>query len=211
MKKLLALIVTGVVVGLPVVQVRAVESGTSIDDTRGDVKEQVKEQRLQLKSAEEKLKSEFHARVNEIKDKQKKQILERLNKSMCNLNLNRTAIMQKHLDEMSKVLDRVVAKATEVKAKGKDVSGVDSAVEVARKLIEETKLAVSGQAGKACGLAITGNVTTLRSEVSSARGQLESEIKALIAKVTESRKATGEAVRSLARLRGEVVPEPVKN
>jgi hypothetical protein len=87
---------------------------------------------------------------------------------------------------------------------------VDTAVEAARKKIDEAKTAVSSQAGKACEVVVTGTDAALKSDVEKARLALEAGLKEVHQKVVDARKAVGDAIRALAVVLGEPVPEAVK-
>jgi hypothetical protein len=174
-----------------------------------EVKEVAKEKRLQLKEAAKQSREERKLKLGQIKDARKRDLASRLSNRMCDLNKRRTAKMGQHLEKMAKILDKVVVKAAEAKGNGKDTTVVDTTVTAARKAIEEAKAAVSAQAGKACEVTVSGTDGALRSDVETARAALESGLKEVHAKVVAARKAVGEAIRALAAILGEPVPEPV--
>lgn len=177
--------------------------------TRGEVKETLKENRLQLKEANIQNREERRKKLEQIKDTRKRNLAQRLSNKMCELNKRRTAKLTQHLEKMGQILDRIVKKAAEVKANGKDITAVDAAVAAARKSIEEAKAAISAQAGKICEITVTGTEGALKTDVENARVALESGLKEVHAKVAAARKAVGEAIRGLAAVLGEPVPDPV--
>ena len=172
-----------------------------------------KEDRLKmkedLKTRIEQRREEFKDKLEEMRDVRKKAILERVNDRICRINSTRTAAMTRHLTTMTNILNRVEERAASAEARGKDVSSVDAAVATARSAIATAQAAVVAQEERPCDLAISGDETTVGSEVSAARQALKSQLESVHLLVKAARQATGDAIRALARILGEPIPKEI--
>jgi hypothetical protein len=152
----------------------------------------------------------FQAKLASIKDTKKRTVVENVQNRMTEINTQRTDTMTKQLDIMSTILDRVSSKAAELQKNGKDISSVTSAVSVARTAIEAAREAVAAQAGKVYSITILTE-NTLKNNVLTTRKSLETDVLATHQKIVAARKAVYTAIKALAILRGEPVPEAITN
>jgi hypothetical protein len=152
----------------------------------------------------------FQSKLQIIKDAGKRTLVENIENRLTDISTNRTNTMTKQLTVMSDILDRVSSKAADVKNTGKDISTVTSAVTAARTAIEEAETAVAAQAGKTYSITITTE-NTLKNNVLTVRKSLETDILATHQKVVAARRAVYNAIKALAILRREPVPEAITN
>jgi predicted phage tail protein len=150
----------------------------------------------------------FQSKLQIIKDAGKRTLVENIESRLTDINTNRTDTMTKQLAVMSDILDRVSSKAADVASTGKDVSSVTSAVAAARTAIEAAQAAVARQAGKTYSITITTE-NTLKNNVLTVRKALETDVLATYQKIVLARKAVYNAIRALAVVRGEPIPEVI--
>jgi hypothetical protein len=150
----------------------------------------------------------FQVKLAGIKDAGKRTIVERVQNRLTQVNTVRCDVMTRHLVVMVNILDRISGKSNELAAAGKDVSPLASAVSSARVVIEDAQSAVAAQAAKDYTITITTE-NALRNNVLAIRKSLETDLLAAHRKVVLARKAVSSAIRALAIVRGEPVPEAV--
>jgi hypothetical protein len=102
------------------------------------------------------------------------------------------------IEQIGVGIDQVVRKSA--LSGGKDVADLAKGLTT-----EERALAV-----QACEVVVTGTDAALKSDVEKARLALEAGLKEVHQKVVDARKAVGDAIRALAVVLGEPVPEAVK-
>lgn len=186
-----------------------------LDDVRGEIEEErtqlrdtVRVTREEVRQTIEDKRQELKDRLAQIRDARKKQIVERFNTRMCEVQKNRVAAMKRHLQTMGNILQRVEEKAAAAKARGKDVLAVEAAVTAAKAAIARAQTAIDAINTQDCGLTISGEVSALRSEINAAWQTLRSQLNTAHESVKEARKAVGEAIRALAEGLGEPAPSP---
>ena len=121
---------------------------------------------------------------------------------MCEVQTSRVGAMKRHLAKMSKILDRVTARAQSAKTSGKNVAAVDAAVAKARVAITEAELAVVESAEKNCEIEAAG--TNVGSGVAVIRRTMQFSLGGAQRKVSGARKAVSESIRALAHVLGGV-------
>lgn len=163
------------------------------------------EERTQIRERVQTRIEEFKAKLLQLRDVRKQAVVERLNNRICTMNKNRVETMNNHLERMLAVTNRVAEKAAVLKTEGKDVAAVEITVIKAKEAITEAQTAVNIQARKECVISITGSETTVGAEVRRAISQLETEIKAVRAKVTTARQEVAQAVKVLAMVLSEKI------
>lgn len=179
-----------------------------LKEKREDFLSEVKTQREETKAEFEAKREAYREKFTTLRDEKKKDILENLAQRITKINAERIERMTAHVAKMNEILQRIVAKAAEEKDKGRDTASVDSAVSAAQSAIVAAQDAVAIQAGKEYIVAITSE-TNLKNDVGLVKRTLESDMKAVHEKIVAARKAVSSAIRVLATLRGETVPEEV--
>ncbi|RJQ26029.1 hypothetical protein C4577_04340 [Candidatus Parcubacteria bacterium] len=90
----------------------------------------------------------FQVRVQEIQDQRKRELVERLDEKVSNMNQKRTDKMAVILDKLQSILDRINQRTDEVKSNGTDVSSVAEEITNAQMMIDEAKNVIADQVGK---------------------------------------------------------------
>ncbi len=145
---------------------------------------------------------EFAAKMQEIKDQRKKELVSRLNNQLCEVQKKRVEANSKQLETMAMVVAKLTTKLG---------GNTNVAVMAASKAIDTAKEAVAQLAVKPCGINLTGTEESkVRADTQTARVALEADIKIVQEKVKTARKLTGEAVKSVGKSLREIVPTGVK-
>jgi hypothetical protein len=150
----------------------------------------------------------FQSKLAGIKDTKKRTIVENVQNRITEINTNRIDTATKHLATMKNLLDKISAKALEVQKNGKDITSVTTAIATAQTAIDDAMAAVASQASKVYTIPISTE-NTLRNSVFSTRKSLETDILAMHQKVVTARTAVYNAIKALAIVRGEKVPEAI--
>jgi hypothetical protein len=175
------------------------EDATAGSRVRNQAWEQVRER---VRQQQQTLLSRYREKFGQLKDARKRALVDRLNNRICTLNRNRVTIMNKHLDRMLVITERVEEKVSNLKTQGKEAGKVEEAIQKARTAIDTARSAVNTQAVRECAINISGSDTTVGADIRKAVSQLETEIKAVREKVTLARKAVSQAIIALAKVWG---------
>lgn len=175
------------------------ESREQIRETR----QEIRETRQNFIQQRQEARAQFVEKLKVIRDERKKQIVEKLENRMNEINQNRTAQMLKHLDKMTEILNRIEQKGNEGIRGNK--GEFEAAVAAARTAIEAARQAVEAQAGKTYAPNVVDEAT-LRGVVGASMSQLQQDLKAVREKILLAKKAVMDAALALARARGNVTP-----
>src|SRR3989304_1487296 len=198
MKNWVLVLVLALILAAPIwVQASMTATGT------GSIQERQLRQEWQQKREESR--AEFRLKLTEIKDERRKNILARLNERVCEINKNRMENMDRHLDKMDSILDRVVTRTSIAKSEGLDTGSAEQAAKNARDKVTEARTAVDVQAEKPCDLMISGGEKNLGGEVSGLIRRFRQDVAGGQDKVVSARKAGSFAIQSLARIVGEKI------
>ncbi|MBI2099400.1 hypothetical protein HYT45_03255 [Candidatus Uhrbacteria bacterium] len=174
-------------------------------DKREAFKKDFEARQAELKKQIEAKREELKQRLEKIKDERKKNLVQKIDKSLDELNARRLKHYSAVLDQIEKVLERVGKRAERAEERGLDVAAVKSAEEAAKAAIAASREAIKTQAGKTYKIEITTEMG-LKQAVQKARQALHADLK----KVEETVKAAREAVRKAAVALAQVprVDEP---
>lgn len=154
--------------------------------------------RMEFKELKKQTNEEFRAKLQTIKDEKKKVVVARMNDQLCMVQKKRADAMQKSVDMMTRILAKVTAKLN---------GSPSEAVNVAETARLAARDAVTVFAARTCGVTLSGDPTKVRTEVQVARLALETDAKTAQEKIKSARKLTSDAVRSVAVIVGDRVPE----
>ncbi|OGH16632.1 MAG: hypothetical protein A3C30_04355 [Candidatus Levybacteria bacterium RIFCSPHIGHO2_02_FULL_40_18] len=163
-----------------------------------DRREFVQDTREQMKEKMEAFKSQIRA----IKDTRKQLLTERIADKVASANARLTNKMDKALDHLTDILNRVTEKAAAFKAQGKDTTALDAAITTAANAITTAKNAVDAQKSKE----YTANITdesTLRNTIGQMVSQFRLDIQAVHKLIVDAKQAVMKAIMEAAKLRGE--------
>lgn len=169
------------------------ETQQDIEKAREDFRQKIVSMRSNLTNAIQVNREELKTKLQNIKDETKKNAVERIDRSMTDLNNLMTTHYANVLDNLSDILKRIVSRTDKAQANGKDVSSVRTAIAKAQTAIDAARAAVAAQVGKVYSLNITTD-SKLKGVVGDARKALRDDLK----KAADSVKAAREAVRSAA-------------
>ncbi len=170
-----------------------------IQKEREAFKQKVESMRENLKTAIQSSREELKTKLQNIKDERKKAAVERIDKSLTDLNARMTTHYSNVLDQISDVLKRIVSRADKAQTSGLDVASVRTAITKAQTAIDAARAAVTAQVSKVYTLNVTTDAT-LKNVVGEARKALQGDLK----KVGDAVKAAREAVRNAAVTLGQI-------
>ena len=187
---------------LPAFAQTATSTPQTLKDRIKNLKEErqefIKETRGQMK---EKMEA-FKAQIRTIKDERKQILTERIADKTASSNARLTNKMDKALDHLTDILNRVKEKAVGFKAQGKDATALDAAISAAESAIATAQAAVDAQAAKE----YTANITdepTLRNTIGQMVSQFRQDIKASHKLLVDAKQAVQKAIMEAAKLKGE--------
>lgn len=123
------------------------------------------------------------AKLETFKDKRKAEVAERVNTNLNAINLKQTSQMQKHLNTMSSILDRLETRVT-----AKD------AIASTRANIATTSAALTSQAGKDYTIQVTSE-TRIKSDVQNQRDKLKTDLMTVRKMVIDAKQSVANAIR----------------
>lgn len=162
---------------MPIIRKGATASGTTM--------------REKLASKAAALKTKLQA----FKDQRKATIAERVNTNLNNINQNQTAQMQKHLNTMSEILDKLEARVNKGTPDIKDPTSAKAAIASARTAISTASAAVSDQAQKDYTIQITSE-SRIRIDAKTQRDNLHKDLLATRKTVQNAKQAVANAIRT---------------
>lgn len=133
-------------------------------------------------------------RLAAFKDKQKAQVVERINKSLNSINKKMTGQMLKHLERMASILTKLEARVNSAKPDVKNVTAAKEAIADAETAIDLATEAVSSQAEKDYTITVSSE-TKVKGDVQKVREQLHNDLKTVRQLVVEAKQAVAKAIR----------------
>ena len=144
----------------------------------------------------------FRSKLNSIRDEKKKAIIDRTDKRIVEINVNRTGIMLRHLTKIEETLNKVETRTNNVAATGKDVTAVRTAITTARTAIATARTAINAQAAKTYTIDVTTE-DKLGAAASSTRTAFAKDLQAAHQSVVTTRKSVRDVLKTLANVVGE--------
>lgn len=199
-KKISIFLLTFLFSATPVIAVSTVgELRAENAASRAAVKEAAKERWEELKTnreaKREEVKTNIQARREEVKakvsamrDARKKQVVERVQSKLSDVNARRTDHFLKVLERLSTVLDKIASRTEKAKAEGKNVTTIEAAISSARTAISSAETAVNTQKAKTYEITVTDD-TTAKNDVGATVKQLEFDLQGVQKTVQAARDA----------------------
>lgn len=150
-----------------------------------------------LETAKENLASRAAAlktRLQAFKDRKKAVLAERINTNLNAINQNQTKQMQKHLNTMTNILDRLAFKVNQAAGDIKDPAAARAAITSARTSIATASAAVSAQAQKDYTIQVTSEAR-IKPDAKKQRDQLHADLLALKKMIVDERQKVANAIR----------------
>lgn len=195
-KKLSVLTLLISIVSIPSVALAQTDSST----VTPTVTTTLKEKRVEAREA-------FKAKLAEIRDERKKNVVDNIDMRIKAINAKRTEQMSEHLDKLTQVLGRISSKSAVLKAEGKNTTVVDAGIASAQSSIESAKVAVTAQMAKEYAIQITTE-KNLGQAVKSVLLQFRTDLKLTYDKVVAAHKAVVAVRKALAAFSETTVTTP---
>lgn len=144
----------------------------------------------------------FRAQIKTIKDVRKQILTERISDKVASSNARLTGKMDKALDHLTDILNRVKNRAADFKAQGKDTTALDQAISAAEAAIAAAQAAVDTQAAKEYTATIVDE-PTLRNTIGQMVSGFRLDLQAVHKLVVDAKQAVQKAIMEAAKLRGE--------
>jgi len=161
--------------------------------------------RSEVKTKIDQEKADLKVRLQVIKDEAKKAAAQKLDENMNNLNANFTAKFTKSLTDFDTYLSRLVDKAsatstTTASVAAKDTTAFNAAVESAKAAIVSARTAVEAQANKVYSITVSTEAN-LKSDVSSVRNTLNTDLKSVRDLVQAAHSATVKVLNEFNKIK----------
>ncbi len=141
----------------------------------------------------------FRARLQQIKDAQKRKIVEHIVGQLEALNKRLTDHYLNVLDKLSGVLNRIRSRADKVAADGFNVLNVQTAISDAERALNDARTAVITQAGKSYDPTVLVEAK-LKDNVKSVRQAVRDDLNTVLDAVKAARSAVQKAAVTLAQI-----------
>lgn len=151
----------------------------------------------EVETAKEKLASRaaaLKAKLQAFKDQKKVVIAERINTNLNAINQNETKKMQKHLNTMTNILDRLASRVSQGTADIKDPVVAKTAIASARISISTASAAVLAQAEKDYTIVVTSEAR-IKIDAKRQRDQLHADLLTLRKNVIDAKQEVANAIR----------------
>lgn len=180
--------------------------------SRAAVKETAKERWQEIKTdreaKREEVKANIQAKREEVKakvaamrDARKKQVVERVQTKIGDINTRRTEHFLKVLERLSTILDKIQSRTEKAKAEGKNVTAVETAIASARTAISTAQSGVTAQKAKTYQITVNDD-TTARNDVGAATKQLQEDLRVVQDTVAVARSAVQNVFNQIKTLVG---------
>lgn len=161
-----------------------------IEARKANIQERIASVKERIATKEAALKT----RLDAFKNKQKAQIAKRINTNLANINEKITKAMDRHLEVMSGILDKLEARVNANTPDIKDPAAVRSAIAEAKDAIATATAAVDAQAEKDYVLEATSEAT-IRQDMQGVKEQLRTDLKAVRQLVIDAKQKVANAIR----------------
>jgi len=183
---------------MPIIRKGATASGATgtgvikqrLETRKENIEDRITAMREKLASRAAALKTKLQT----FKDQRKAVVAERVNTNLNNINQNQTAQMQKHLNTMSEILDKLEARVNKGTPDIKDPAKAKTAIAAARATISTASAAVSAQAAKDYTIQVTSE-GKIRIDAKTQRDNLHKDLLATRKTVQDAKQAVANAVR----------------
>lgn len=175
----------------------SIKTATGTAARRPDLIQQKQVLLKEVETAKEKLASRaavLKTRLQAFKDQKKAVLAERINTNLNAINQNQTKQMQKHLNTMTNILDRLAFKVNQTAGDIKDPAAARAAITSARISIATASAAVSAQAQNDYTIVVTSEAR-IKIDAKRQRDQLHADLLALKKMIVDERQRVANAIR----------------
>lgn len=161
-----------------------------VDTRKETLAQRVEDRKENIASREAALK----AKLNSFRNKQKAQIVERLNNELNNINKKMILHFQRVLEVMSTILNKLEARVNSSTPDIKDPTLAKEAINDAKLTIASANAAVSAQAAKDYTVSLTTEARA-KTDLQTVRKQLHDDLKVVHQSVADAKKSVARAIR----------------
>lgn len=136
----------------------------------------------------------FNAKLDVFKDRKKAEVAERVNNNLNRINLNQTGQMQKHLNTMSKILERLEVRVNSGKPDIKDPAAARAAIVSAKTTIATASAAIAAQAQKDYTIQVTSE-SRVKADAKLQRDKLHTDLQSIRKIVIDAKQSVADAIR----------------
>lgn len=183
----------------------AVSSRTAVREAAKERWEELKNareaKREEVKANIQAKREEVKAKVAAMRDGRKKQVVERVQTKIGDINTRRTEHFLKVLERLSTILDKIQSRTEKAKAEDKNVTAVETAIASARTAISTAQSAVNAQKEKVYQVTVNDD-TTARSDVGAIIKQMQEDLRAVQDTVQSARGAVQNVFREIKVIAG---------
>ncbi|MDP3901680.1 MAG: hypothetical protein Q8Q37_01720, partial [bacterium] len=144
-------------------------------ETKEQFKQSLEEARSKVRDRVEAEKTQLKDRLQLIKDENKRQVVEKINMSLAELNDRYTQKLVSFLDRLENLLSRIEERVVGAVSRNLDVASAQSVINDARASIAASRELVKAQAERVYVIDITNEIS-LRVDVYNARQVLHSDL-----------------------------------
>lgn len=172
------------------------------------VAQKIETRKENLASREANLKEKIASReavlkekLAKFKDKKKAQRVEAIDKTLVNINKNRTDQMTRFLDNASTILTKLETRVNQAGTNGKDITQANIAITEAKEMISSASGAVKVQSENGYTISVTTEAK-VSTDAKIARDLLHTDLKAVLDQVKAAKKAVANAIQVSATTLG---------
>lgn len=165
-------------------------------EKRADFKTEIETKRIELHDLLEVSRRQEAENLNKIRDEKKRNTVEELNVRLNGINTKRLDYFTEILGKLDNILEKIVGKADELSAAGKDVSSLRLSITDAATLIESAKVTLTLQAGKVYTILIASD-GALKNNFGKTRSALAHDLQAVFDSVKSAREGVLKAAQAL--------------
>lgn len=167
------------------------------------LKEQYKAKMAEMRVMHASKAAELKSRLEAFKDQKKAAIVERVNNTLNIVNEKRTTAMGKHVDDMTKILNKLKDRVAAKKTAGKDTAQADDAIASASAAIASASAAVDAQALKDYTINVSSE-SGAKADAKKTRDRLHTDLQAVRKLLVDARQALANAIRVAATTLGGI-------
>lgn len=150
--------------------------------------------------------AEFRVKIQQIKDKNKQKIAERINQQLAQINQVTTQAFEQHLTTIQNLLNKIIVWKDKAKTDGKDTSAAEIAITQAQTAITNAQTAVEAQKLKEYVIEFSEE-SGLRVGASQAKTNLRTDLGTVREKVKAARQAVVAGLKAVKQLYPNVSPQ----
>ncbi len=139
--------------------------------------------------------AELKAKLEAFKDQKKAEIVQRISDNLNKINANQTGQMDKHLQKMIDILNRLETRVNDASSSGKDVATASAAIASAREAISAAQSAVSTQSKNDYTIQVSTEAT-IKVSVKQMRDKFFKDIQATRKLVINAKQDVAKAISS---------------